>query len=405
VNRQQLPENARIATRALHERSDLFSSSISSAPDVVMSNSFLAEATAGFSAETFNSDAAYFYTRWSNPTVTRLERTIASLETAEGAVCFATGMAAVTGLILHLAKSGDHIVVSDVVYAGVSEWVHQKLTNLNIQVTRVDASDLPAIEHAVRSNTKLIYIETPCNPILRLTDIAAVSAIAHKSGATLAVDSTMATPVATRPLELGADFVVHSLSKYIGGHGDALGGVVAGRHELIESLRKDSGIHLGGSLSPFNAWLILRGVATFPIRMKAHSAGALRVAEFLEKHPRVSKVVYPGLPSHPQHLLATRQMQVPSGMLTFQIDGTSESASRLSERLRIIHYAVSLGHVRSLIFYLPTNDLLRTSFLLSSEQEASYRAYAGNGIFRMSVGLEDPEDLCEDLSGALDEPS
>ena len=399
MNRQDLPGNARMSTRALHVRSGSSSAAVSSAPDLVMSNSFLAEANTGFSAETLRDDSPHFYTRWSNPTVARLEATIASLETAEDAVCFATGMAAVTGLILHLAKSGEHLVLTDVLYAGVSEWIHQKLTTFNIQVTGVDTSDLAAIERALRPNTRLVYIETPCNPILRLTDIAAVSAIAHSKGAMLAVDSTMATPAATRPLELGADFVVHSLSKYMGGHGDALGGVVAGRRKEIGALRRDSGIHLGGALSPFNAWLILRGIATLTLRMKAQSQSALHVAEFLERHSRIKRVIYPGLPSHPQYALATRQMQLPSGMLTFQVNGTDASA--FAERLRIIHYAVSLGHVRSLVFYLATNELLRTSFPLSMEQERSYRHYAGDGIFRMSVGLEDPDDLCEDLSTAL----
>jgi methionine-gamma-lyase len=200
---------------------------------------------------------------------------------------------------------------------------------------------------------------------------------------------------------LGADFVIHSLTKYIGGHGDALGGALLGPKAELDALRQQIGVRLGGVISPFNAWLILRGAATLPLRMKAHEAGARQVAQFLEGHPQVTQVMYPGLSSHPQHRLAQRQMENFSGMLTFQVAEGRQAARLLAERLKIWHYAVSLGHHRSLLFYLPTAELLTTSFKLSERQAKSYRDFAGEGIFRVSVGIEDPDDLCQDLEQAL----
>ena len=250
----------------------------------------------------------------------------------------------------------------------------------------------------------MVWAETPANPILKLTDIRAVADVAHRAGAELVVDSTFATPLATRPLELGADFVIHSLTKYLGGHGDALGGVVIGREEPLVRLRQDTSIHLGATLSPFNAWLILRGMATLPLRMAAHEQNALHLARFLETHPKVTRVVYPGLASHPQAELARRQMANFSGMLTFQVQDGPKLARQLAKRLEVIHYAVSLGHHRSLIFYLATDDLQANSFQMDAGHLARYRAFAGEGIFRLSVGLEDPEDLCADLDQALHHP-
>jgi methionine-gamma-lyase len=215
------------------------------------------------------------------------------------------------------------------------------------------------------------------------------------------VDSTFATPMATRPLELGADWVVHSLTKYIGGHGDALGGAVLGRAASVRELSLESGVHFGATISPFNAWLIMRGAATLPLRMRAHADGAMRIAEFLEAHPAIERVIYPGLPSHPQHDLACRQMDTFSGMIAFQVADGPATAARMAKELQVIHYAVSLGHHRSLIYWIGTNEIMASSFHLSAEQLASYRAFAGDGVFRLSVGLEDPDDLCLDLDRGL----
>ncbi|MCY3639896.1 MAG: PLP-dependent transferase, partial [Gammaproteobacteria bacterium] len=265
-----------------------------------------------------------------------------------------------------------------------------------------DTTDLSAVEAAIRPETRMLWIETPANPILRLTDIAAVGGIASDQDIPLVVDSTFATPVATKPLELGADLVVHSLTKYIGGHGDALGGAVLGNRERIEPLRTDAIVHFGGVLSPFNAWLIARGAATLPIRMRAHEEGAGAVARFLEKHPGVRRVNYPGLASHPQRELAKRQMANCSGTLSFQVRGDGAAlARRMAKELSIIHYAVSLGHHRSLIYWIDTDAMMESTFHLEGEPLTAYRAFAGDGLFRLSVGLEDADDLCQDLDRVL----
>jgi methionine-gamma-lyase len=371
-----------------------------SAPDIVMSTTFIIDPAVSFSADAMTEETPFVYTRWGNPTVAQLEQKLAVLEGAQDCVGFASGMAAITALFLHLLRDGGHVVLSDVCYAAASELANDTLPHLGIEVTRVDTSDPENVRAALRSNTRLVYLESPANPLLRLTDVEAVAAIAHGAGAAVAVDSTFATPIATRPVELGADYVVQSLTKYICGHGDAIGGSVAGRRDELVKLRSLA-IHMGGILSPFNAWLIIRGVATLPIRMAAHQEGALAIARHLEAHPNVTRVIYPGLPSHPQHELAVRQMKNFAGMITFQVGDGPTAAHSFSERLKILHYAVSLGHHRSLICYLPTADLLRTSFRLTPEQEASYRAYAGDGVFRLSVGLEDPVDLIADIDEAL----
>jgi methionine-gamma-lyase len=370
------------------------------APDIVMSTTFVIDPSIAFSADEMTDETPFVYTRWGNPTIRQLEQKLAVLEGAEEAIVFGSGVAAIAALFLHSLRAGDHMVMSDVTYAAASEFANQKLPNLGIEVTRVDTSDPENVRAALRPNTRLVYLETPVNPLLRLTDIDTVARIAHEAGALVAVDSTFATPIGTLPVELGADFVIQSLTKYICGHGDAIGGAVIGRHEDLKKLRTMA-IHMGGIISPFNAWLIQRGATTLPIRMAAHQENALAVARHLEEHPKVTRVMYPGLPSHPQHELAKRQMKNFAGMVTFQVDDGLAAANLLSDRLEIVHYAVSLGHCRSLICFLPTDDLLRTSFHLTPEQERSYRAFAGNGVFRFSVGLEDPADIIADLDNAL----
>jgi methionine-gamma-lyase len=373
-----------------------------SSPNLVMSTTFVVDAGATFSVEGLGEDDPFIYTRWGNPTIRQLEEKLAVLEGAETAIAFASGMSAATALLIHTLRAGDRAVVSDVAYAAVAEATNELFPGLGIGIIKVDSSDLDALAAAVTPGVKLVYIETPCNPLLRLTDIKAAAEIAHRAGAQLAVDSTFATPIATRPLQFGADFVIHSLTKYIGGHGDALGGVLLGKAADLVPLRKKTSIRLGGTLSPFNAWLIIRGLATLPLRMKAHEENALKVARYLETNSKVMKVIYPGLPSHPQYDLAKRQMKNFSGMICFQTAEGKKTARRLAEKLGIIHYAVSLGHHRSLIFYLHTEELLVTSFKFTTRKQLdSWKAFAGEGIFRLSVGLEDGDDLISDLEQAL----
>ena len=372
-----------------------------SAPDLVMSTTFTMDEPAGFSISAFEGDVPYVYTRWGNPTVKMLEQKLALLEGADECVAFGSGMAATSALLLTTLKAGDHLVVSDVNYAGTAELVRGTLPGYGIASTAVDTSDLAAVEAAITPTTRMIWIETPANPILRLTDIAAVAAIAKRRGLLLAVDSTFATPIATRPIELGADYVVHSLTKYIGGHGDALGGAVLGGRDSLAGLRTHALVYFGGVLSPFNAWLIARGAATLPIRMRAHEEGARQVADFLTDHPAVRRVNYPGLASHPQHELASRQMANYAGILSFQVDGGEAVAQRMAKELELIHFAVSLGHHRSLIYWIATDAMLASTFKLTGVQAQRYRAFAGDGVFRLSVGLEDAADLCRDLDRVL----
>ena len=352
----------------------------------------------------------YAYTRWSNPTLRSLEERLAALEAASlpaarkkkiDAVVTASGMAAVSALLLTLLSQGDHVVASEVCYAGSVELFGLHLPRFGIQVSLVDTSDLEQVRAAMRPNTRLVYAETPANPILRISDISALAEIAHAAGVPLAVDSTWASPALQQPLALGADFVVHSLTKYINGHGDALGGVVVGPQKEIQRIRKDMLVHLGGALSPFNAWLILRGAVTLPLRMERHSQSALKVAQFLESHPKVERVVYPGLESHPQHALAQKQMSASGGMLTFQLKGGLGAAITLSEKIKVFHYATSLGHAHSLLFYYPTDMYIDPVPYLTPGQKMSIREWTGEGIVRASIGLESPADLIADLDQAL----
>jgi methionine-gamma-lyase len=342
---------------------------------------------------------AHVYTRWSNPSLRTLEEKMATLEGAEAGIAFASGMAAVSGLLLSKLGAGDHVVASDVCYAGTVELLGQYANRYGIQVSLVDTSDIDAVAAALRSETKLVYIETPANPVLRLTDIAAISKVAKQVGARLAVDSTFATPVLQKPLALGADLVLHSMTKYLGGHGDALGGMVLGGRAAIDEIRQGMLIHLGGAMSPFNAWLINRGLATLSLRMRKHQESALAVARFLEQHRKVARVIYPGLESHPQHELAQRQMSGYGGMVVAQMD--METALALVQQVRVFTYATSLGDYQSLLFYYPTQLYVDDASYLSADQKRSIREWTGDGIMRISIGLEDPEDLIADLDQAL----
>lgn len=353
--------------------------------------------------------APYAYTRWSNPTLRALEDRLAALEAPRGlpdgskvaALVTASGMAAISALVLTFLSQGDHLIANEVCYAGAVELFGLHLPRFGIEVSLVDTSDPAQVRAALRPNTKLIYIETPANPILRLADIAALAEIAHEAGVKLAVDSTFASSALQTPFALGADFVLHSLTKYLNGHGDALGGAVLGREDDILKIRRDMLVHLGGSMSPFNAWLILRGLVTLPMRMKQHSQSAAQVAAFLESHPKVKRVFYPGLASHPQHDLAARQMSGFGGMLTFQLHGGLGAAIDLSEKIKLFSYATSLGHAHSLLFYYPTDLYVDAVTYLSAEQKQSIRAWTGDGMIRASIGLENADDLIRDLDQAL----
>ena len=398
----QHPKNKRgNNTLAVHagERPD--PNTRASAPNIVMSSTFVLDEPVGFSAYDIPDDAPYIYSRWRNPTVQQLEEKLAALENAQACRCFASGMAATSALLFSVLKTGDRLVMSDANYPGTAELARNDLVRMGIDVVTVDFSDLQAVEQAVTPETALVWGETPANPTMRITDISKIAQITHQHGARLAIDSTFATPMATRPITLGADYVIHSLTKYCCGHGDAMGGAVLASDENMRTIETDGQIHVGGVISPFNAWLINRGLATLPLRMKAHQDNAMALAQFLEAHPRVTKVLYPGLPSHPHHDLAKKQMENFSGMLSFQVDNGADMAPQMMSQLQVIHYAVSLGHHRSLICWMDTDDLMASSYRLSGKQLQAYRDFAGDGVYRVSVGLEDPEDLCDDLVRVL----
>jgi methionine-gamma-lyase len=399
-----------VRTRAIHAGHAHDPVTGASAPNLVLASTFVLppdwvrqHATRSFGTLQDDESAMYVYARESNPTVRQLEQKIAALEDGEASVAFASGMAAASSLLFHTLTAGDHLVATDVSYVGVAGLVRDTLPRFGIEVSLVDMTQPDEVAAAMRPNTRMVWIETPVNPILELTDIAEICRVAHAAGARVAVDSTWATPIATRPRELGADFVMHSLTKYICGHGDAMGGIVVGAADVMQDLATDVRVHVGGVLSPASAYLIARGADTLPIRMAAHAEGALAVATTLERHPAVRRVRYPGLPSHPQHELAKRQMANFSGMLAFRVDDGPALAAILAESARIFHYAVSLGHQRSLIVYVDTEEMQTGPLRLAPSALARYREFAGDGIFRVSVGLEDPEDLIAELTDCLDQ--
>ena len=390
-----------LQTLAIHGGESPDPNTGASSPNLVMSSTYVVDEEVSFSANNLSAETPFVYTRWDNPTTRQLERKLALLENAEACLAFASGMAASCAVLLAHLNPGDHLVISDTNYPGTAEFVRETLTRLGVEVSPVDASQPGALENALRDNTRMLWLETPSNPLLKIADIAAAAKLAHARDALLVVDSTFATPIATRPLELGADLVVHSLTKYIGGHGDAMGGAVCGKQASIAALRGEALVHYGGVISPFNAWLILRGMATLPLRMRCHQDNALAVAAFLETHDKVERVFYPGLESHPQHALACAQMGNFSGMISFRTAQPKRVAERMMQDLRVIHYAVSLGHHRSLIYLMQTDDLIGSSYRLQGEALDSYRDAAGDGIFRLSTGLEDADDLIADLARVL----
>ncbi|MBX9458462.1 MAG: aminotransferase class I/II-fold pyridoxal phosphate-dependent enzyme [Rhizobium sp.] len=375
------------------------------APNISTSvNNVLIPGEGAFSADGVAdlADLPFLYARWTNPTVRQLEKRMAALEGTEEALASATGLAAIAGVFFTFLKAGDHLVVSDVCYAGAAELARRILPDYGIEVTAVNMARIEDVEAAIRPNTRLVHLESPCNPIVRLTDIAAVAALAHRRGALVSVDSTFATPAGSQPARLGADLVIHSLTKFINGHGDALGGAVCGSKELVAKVRSRAGVYLGATLSAQNAWLIMRGIDTLHARMRMISDTAMKLSTFLEGHEAVDRVIYPGLSSHPQRDLVEAQMTLPGGMIAFRLKGDMQDAARrMAGRLKVVHYAFSLGHQRSIVVYLDTQEMMDSTFHLEGRQLEDYRAFAGDGIFRLSVGLEAAEDLMADLDQAL----
>ena len=341
-------------------------------------------------------DGQFVYTRWGNPTQAALEAVVAALEGAEAAVATASGMAAISGALLMALKPGDHVVAPKSVYSATHTQLTYWLPRYGIDVTQVDATDTDAVAAALRPNTRLLYLESPDNPTLRVTDLRACADIGHAHGALVMADNTFATSYNQRPLELGVDVVLHSMTKYLCGHGDAMGGAIVGRADWVRECRRGVLRDFGGVISPFNAWLIRRGVETFPLRMAHHNANALTIARALESHPAVAWVSYPGLPSHPQHALARRQMPGGFGaMLSFELKGGLAAGARMLSRVQLCAQAVSLGDTKTLVTHAPSTTHTTVP------AEARHAAGITDGLVRMSIGLEDPADILADLDQAL----
>ncbi|HUN29822.1 MAG TPA: cystathionine gamma-synthase [Alphaproteobacteria bacterium] len=351
-----------------------------------------------YQTSTYTQDAVgehkgFDYSRTINPTRLALEKQLASLEGGAHGYAFASGMAA-TAAVLNLLSAGDHAVVTDDLYGGTYRLFSRVLDRYGLEFTYVDMSDLDAVRAAIRPNTKLFWLETPTNPLLKLIDIAAICAL-RTGGAIVAVDNTFATPYFQQPLALGADVVVHSTTKYIGGHSDVVGGVAITNDDAIADVIKFHQNAVGGVPGPHDAWLTMRGAKTLALRMQAHARNAQAVAEFLEAHAEVDRVFYPGLPSHPQHALAKRQMSGFGGMVSFVLKGPQSRALDFAHRLQYFSLAESLGGVESLICH-PARMTHG-----SIPKEDRERRGVTDGLLRLSVGIEDVEDLLEDLRSAL----
>ncbi len=349
--------------------------------------------TSTYAQEGLGKHKGYEYARTQNPTRAALEKNIAALEGARFGFAFASGMSA-TDSVLKLVKAGDHVILGDNTYGGTFRLFNKVLSNYGVQFDLVDTTNLEAVEHAFKPNTKMVFVETPTNPVMSVTDLKAVSDLAHANGAKVVCDNTFMSPYLQRPLEFGVDIVVHSTTKYLNGHSDSVGGFVALNDEADAEWIGFVQNSVGAILSPFDSFLVLRGTKTLAVRMQAHDRNGRMVASFLAEHPKVQKVYYPGLASHPQHELASRQQRGFGGMVAFET-GSLDNAKNVLESVKLCILGESLGGVESLISHPAT--------MTHASVPAEKRAQLGitDGLVRVSVGIEDVEDIIEDLDQAL----
>jgi len=336
----------------------------------------------------------YEYARTKNPTRSALEANLAALERGKYGHCFASGMSA-TDTVFRLLKSGDHVVAGENMYGGSYRLFSRVLEKYGLQFSYVDTSDVDAVKRALQPNTRIVFLETPTNPMMTVTDIAACAEVAHRQGALVVVDNTFCSPYIQRPIELGADIVVHSTTKFLNGHSDSVGGVVVSNADEIGEQIGFLQNAVGAILSPFDSWLVLRGVKTLAVRMKAHEANGMALASYLESHPKVQKVYYPGLPDHPQHELAKRQMNGFGSMISFEL-GSYDNAKKFLDRVRLCSLAESLGGVETLISHPET--MTHASVPIETRQRLGITP----GLVRISAGIEDLEDLRGDLENAFE---
>lgn len=392
-----MSENQGFATRAIHAAYDPKDNEGALTPPLHLTSTFVFE-NADAGAEIFAGErSGHFYSRVSNPTNDLLEQRIASLEGAEAGLALASGMGAITATLWTLLKPGDEVITDTTLYGCTFAFMRDGLAKWGVTITHVDLTNPEALAATISKRTRLVYFETPANPNMRLVDIAAVSRIAHAAGASVIVDNTYATPYLTRPIDHGADLVVHSATKYLGGHGDVVAGLVVGRADEIAQIRlvgmKDM---TGAVMAPFNAMLVLRGLKTLALRMERHCETALAVARWLEDHPAVARVDYPGLESFPQRDIADRQMARPGAMIAFEMKGGDRAGKEMMDGLRLIARAVSLGDAETLI----QHPASMTHSTYTPEERAAHGI--SEGLLRLSVGLEDAEDIIADLDVALE---
>lgn len=364
------------------------------APPLHLTSTFTAGSAAEFAAMATEPRHSSYYTRYGNPTIARAERMLADLEGAESALLAATGMGAISTTILALVEQGDHIVAQQNHYMGTSKLLTDLLPKLGVTSTQVDQTDTAAFADALTDRTKLIIVETPANPTMQLTDLAAIAEIGRERSILTLADNTFASPINQQPIALGIDLAVHAGTKYLGGHHDLLAGVVCGRRDLIGRIW-DTSIMVGATASPFDAWLLLRGLRSLPLRVRQHNTTAQDVAAFLDRHESVDGVHYPGLPSHPQHELAVRQMDGFGGVMSFGVKGGYAAAQTFMSRLELIKQAVSLGGFESLAVHAAAmweGTLGEVGALAAGVQP---------NLIRLSIGLEHPDDLIADLRQAL----
>ncbi len=363
----------------------------------IYQNSTFRFTTAAECAEAFrDEESGYVYTRWGNPTQDVLEKKLTVLEAGEAALATASGMGAVSTALLTALADGGHVVAMANLYSATFQILNEDLRQFGVETTFVDTADLSQIERAIRADTKVLYLESPTNPLLKLIDLRGAAEIAKAHRLTSIIDNTFATPCGQQPINLGIDVVVHSMTKYLSGTGAVIAGAVIGKKEFITRVKKGALRNFGAVISPFNAWLTLQGITTLPLRFAKHCENAVQVAKFLETHPAVAWVRYPGLPSHPQHQLAQRQMEAFGGMITLELKGGRAAGEHLVDRLERCALAVSLGDVRTLICHPASTT--------HSHVPAEIRQQIGitDGLVRISAGLEDIEDILSDLKQALE---
>ncbi|MDD2049117.1 methionine gamma-lyase [Pseudomonas putida] len=384
------------ATRAIHHGYDPMSHQGSLVPPVYQTATF-AFPTVEYGAACFAGEqSGHFYTRISNPTLALLEERMASLEGGEAGLALASGMGAITATLWTLLRPGDEVLVGRTLYGCTFAFLHHGIGEFGVKVRHVDMTDLQALEAAITGQTKVIYFETPANPNMQMADIAAVAALAHKHAITVVVDNTYCTPYLQRPLELGADLVVHSATKYLSGHGDITAGLVVGCKALVDRIRLEGLKDMTGAvMSPQDAALLMRGIKTLNLRMERHCSSAQTIAEYLEQHPAVELINYPGLPGFAQYELAQRQMRLPGGMIAFELKGGISAGRRFMNALQLFCRAVSLGDAES----LAQHPASMTHSSYTPEERAQYGI--SEGLVRLSVGLEDIDDLLADIEQAM----